>query len=499
MSGGTFAFADKNVGTGNKTVTVTGATISDGTNSGNYNITYADNKTSTITPKAITATFADITKVYDGTTDATPGLGTLSGVETVDSGKVSVSASAAYDQKNAGSRIVNYSGVALSGDEAANYSIATTTTGAGTITPKTIAATFADISKVYDGTTSATAGTGMLSGVETADEGKVNVSASAAYDEKNVGNRTVNYTGVALSGTEAGNYSIATSATGSGTITPKAITATFADISKTYDGTTNATPGLGTLSGVETVDSGKVSVSASAAYDEKNAGSRVVNYSGVALSGAEAGNYSIATTTTGAGTITPKALTATFADISKIYDGTTNTAPGVGTLSGVIAADEGKVNVSATDASYDEKNAGSRTVNYTGVTLSGTEAGNYSIATTATGNGTIGRKALELVADSVSIQEGDSIPASFTGSVTGFAAGEGLGSGDTLLFTLADLSTTAAGSYGITGTINGSASGNYGLNYTFSNSVGYHSGHQRDDRGEYQCNGVGQFSGTGYG
>ena len=122
-------------------------------------------------------------------------------------------------------------------------------------------------------------------------------------------------------------------------------------------------------------------------------------------------------------------------------------------------------------AAYDEKNAGSRVVNYTGVTLSGSEAANYSIATTATGNGSISRKALELVADSVSIQEGDSIPASFTGSVTGFAAGEGLGSGDTLLFTLADLSTTAAGSYGITGTINGSASGNYGLNYTFSNAA----------------------------
>ena len=201
-----------------------------------------------------------------------------------------------------------------------------------------------------------------------------------------------------ISGDEAANYSIATTATGAGTITPKTIAATFAEISKVYDGTTSATAGSGTLSGVETVDTGKVSVSASAAYDEKNAGRRTVNYTGVTLSGSEAANYSIATTATGAGTITPKELTATFADISKIYDGTTNTAPGAGTLTGVIAADEGKVNVSATDASYDEKNAGNRTVNYTGVALSGAEAGNYSIATTATGNGTIGRKALELVA-----------------------------------------------------------------------------------------------------
>ena len=123
-----------------------------------YNITYEDNTTSTISPKALTATFADITKVYDGTTSATAGVGTLSGVESGDTGKVSVSASAAYDQKNAGSRTVNYTGVALSGTEAGNYSIATTTTGKGTITPKALTATFADISKTYDGTTNATAG-----------------------------------------------------------------------------------------------------------------------------------------------------------------------------------------------------------------------------------------------------------------------------------------------------------------------------------------------------
>ena len=192
-------------------------------------------------------------------------MGTLTGVESGDTGKVSVSASAAYDDKNVGSRTVNYTGVALSGAEAGNYSIATTTTGKGTITPKALTATFADITKVYDGTTNATAGVGTLSGVESGDTGKVSVSASAAYDKKNAGGRTVNYTGVALSGDEAANYSIATTATGKGTITPKALTATFADITKVYDGTTSATAGVGTLSGVESDDTGKVSVSASAA------------------------------------------------------------------------------------------------------------------------------------------------------------------------------------------------------------------------------------------
>ena len=134
------------------------------------------------------------------------------------------------------------------------------------------------------------------------------------------------------------------------------------------------------------------------------------------------------------------------------------------------AVDEGKVSVTAS-ASYEKKDAGSRTVNYTRVALSGDEANNYSIVTTATGAGVINRKVLELVADSVTIQEGDATPTTFTGSVTGFVAGETIGSGDTLLFALSDPSATAAGSYGITGTLNGSASGSYGLNYTFSNAA----------------------------
>ena len=54
-------------------------------------------------------------------------------------------------------------------------------------------------------------------------------------------------------------------------VQPKVLTATFADISKTYDGTENATVGAGTLNGVAAVDDGKVSVSARVAtkvYDE---------------------------------------------------------------------------------------------------------------------------------------------------------------------------------------------------------------------------------------
>jgi hypothetical protein len=48
ISGGSFAYANKNVGTGNKTVTTSAVTVNDGNNGGNYAVTYVDNTTSTI-------------------------------------------------------------------------------------------------------------------------------------------------------------------------------------------------------------------------------------------------------------------------------------------------------------------------------------------------------------------------------------------------------------------------------------------------------------------
>ena len=463
-------YADKNVGDDKAvTYTIADSTLG-GTNADNYILTVKG--TGTITPKAITATFSDISRVYDGSVAATENGKRLNDVVSGDDVDFATGITGAFADKNVGTdKTVTYSGISLTGNDKDNYSIAASATGKGTITAKAITATFDDISRVYDGSVTATENGKQLNDVVSGDDVDFATGITGAFADKNVGtDKTVTYSGISLTGTDKNNYSIAASATGKGTITPKAITAIFADISKVYDGTTNATAGAGTLSGVESIDSGKVSVSANAAYDQKNAGSRTVNYTGVALSGAEANNYSIETTATGAGTITPKELTATFADISKIYDGTTNAIPGAGTLTGVIAADEGKVSVSAA-AAYDEKNAGSRIVNYTGVTLSGAEANNYSVAATATGKGKIGRKALELVADPASTQEGDYNPATFTGRVTGFVTGEGIENGDTLRFALSDPSVSAVGSYAVIGTINGKASGNYGLNYSFTNAA----------------------------
>ena len=121
LSGGTFAFTDKNAGS-NKIVTTAGVTLVDGNGGGNYNVAYADNTASTITPKALTvAGETALDKVYDGTTLATLAGGTLTGVISGDT--VSLIEAGTFATPNAGKGIAVAAAVSLGGTSAANYSV----------------------------------------------------------------------------------------------------------------------------------------------------------------------------------------------------------------------------------------------------------------------------------------------------------------------------------------------------------------------------------------
>ena len=315
------------------------------------------------------------------------------------------STSAVYDSKNAGARTISVTGIAISGGDAGNYTLSTTSADStGTISKATITiAGTTGVDKTYDTTTALPGGaTGFTyTGVLGSDDVSVGAS-SAVYDSKNAGSRTVNVSGLTLSGTDAGNYVLSsTGATGSGTISKATITiAGTTDVDKTYD-TTTALPGGATgftYTGV--LGSDDVSVGASSAvYDSKNAGSRTVNVSGLTLSGTDAGNYVLSSTgATGSGTISKATITiAGTTGVDKTYD-TTTALPGGATgftYTGVLGSDD--VSVGASSAVYDSKNAGSRTVNVSGLTLSGTDAGNYVLSSTgATGSGTISKATITI-------------------------------------------------------------------------------------------------------
>ena len=248
------------------------------------------------------------------------------------------------------------------------------------------------------------------------------------------------------------------------TITPKNVSVSFANPTKEYDGTATASIANPTLTGLISSDSGSVSVSAaSAAYDSKNAGTgKIVTYTGLTLAGDKAANYSLTNNVVkGTGTITQKTLNANLEAISKVYDGTTNAAVLTPTLSGVVDGDSVSVTASG---SYDSKNVGSRTVNYT-LNLSGTDAANYSLSGTTTGAGTITLRPVILTAEATEIIRGEAIP-ELTGSASNMVAGEPAPTWSTT----AD-SSSRSGQYPIIGALDSSIAGNYEVTQASGNAI----------------------------
>ena len=233
-------------------------------------------------------------------------------------------------------------------------------------------------------------------------------------------------------------------ATGAGKITPKALTATVVNqhITKVYDAMDDQTDGkrhiikgddLVTLSGWVAGDTARTNTS-TAKYATKNVvldGSgnpttQSVTYTASfdAGTGVEADNYTLGTegvtpiattkTLTGGytGTITPRGVTVKFADVTKVYDGTvTNTQITASDLDdglnkAVLNADSlGVTNLNTTGVTSrygdnktattfaENRNAGSRTVEYAGLTNAlGT---NYKLDAKQYGDGTITRRRID--------------------------------------------------------------------------------------------------------
>ena len=256
---------------------------------------------------------------------------------------------------------------------------------------------------------------------------------------------------------------------------------TVAAQSKTYDGNTSADASKfhATLVGVVSGDENLVSVTATgAAYNSKDvAAANVVSYTGISLTGAGVGNYSLAARTAqGAGNITPRALSVgTVTAQTKTYDGTTaaDASQFHAALNNVVSGEESLVTATATGAAYNSKDVRvAHTVSYTGVALGGTGAGNYRLASTAQGTGTITHRDLTLTADAKSIVQDGPLPA-FTGQASGFAEGEdsSVFGADGITFGTTVTNTDRPSRYDIIGRVGGVSDGVVG-NYRIGQAAG---------------------------
>jgi len=170
------------------------------------------------------------------------------------------------------------------------------------------------------------------------------------------------------------------------TINPAPVVANVTVASKTYDGTTATTVTGCTLTpqvtGVTCSYTG-----ATANFADANAGTnkQAAVTSGVSLQGTGLANYTLTNIIASPSTINAKAITVTATAANKTADGTTTatiTGCGVSTAGGVLTADMGNVtcSYSAASGTFADATVGNgKTVTVTGLTLTGTKAGNYSI------------------------------------------------------------------------------------------------------------------------
>lgn len=378
---GSATFDSKSVGTA-KTVTATGLSLT-GTDAGNYTVNATAATTADITPKGLavgTVTVAN--KEYDGNTTATITGRTLASGGVLGTDDVSLSGgTATFNDKNVGTaKAVSITGLGLTGRDAGNYSLnPATASSTADITPRLLTVSATGVSREYNGTTAATVN---LSDNRISGDALTLAYASASFADKNVGtNKPVSVSGISISGTDAGNYTANTTASTTADITPRPLVVTATGHDKVYDGTAAATVDLhdDRVSGdVLTAGYG------SAAFNNKNVGtSKPVSVSGIAVSGADAGNYTFNTTTSTTAEITALRITGSFTVANKVYDGTTAATIATRNLTGTIGSDD--VSLSGGTATFSDKNVGTgKSVTGTGFALAGTDAPNYDLTSVGT-------------------------------------------------------------------------------------------------------------------
>jgi hypothetical protein len=460
-SGATGSFSDKNVGTA-KPVTISGLTIS-GTAASNYTLSQPT-ATANVSARSITVTAAANTKTYDGTTSAgaTPTItsGTLASGDTANFTE-------SYNTRNAGSGLIlTPAGSVNDGNSGNNYNVTFVQNTNGVINKAALTITAQANTKIYDGTTSASV-TPTVSGLKGTD---TVTGLAEAYNNKNAGTgKTLSVANYLVNdGNSGNNYAVTTVNSTSGVINQAPLTITASGVNKVYDGTTSATVTLSDnrVSGDVVNDS-----YSTATFDTKNVGTgKTVSVSGIAISGADASNYTFNTTATTTADVTPTTLTVTANNASRLY-GAPNpsfTASFSGFQNGETLASSGVTgSPSLTTSATSTSPVGSYAITATQGSLT---ALNYTFAFT-NGTLTVNKAHLTVTADPKSKTYDGQVFAPFTATLSGFVNGESSSvvSGSAG-FSGAATTAVNAGSYTITPTQGTLSAANYDFT-TFTNGT----------------------------
>ncbi|MEG8038622.1 YDG domain-containing protein [Sphingomonas sp. LR60] len=363
VAGGTGVSASRNAGT--HAVSASGFALN-GADAGNYLLAgQPTGLSATITPLAVTLSgVSAVNRSYDGTTTVALTSGTVAGLLGGDAVSL-VQGSGSLANRNVGiGKSVSVTGFALSGADAANYSLG----GVPSALSVDIAARALSVSglaaqdRVYDGTTTVALTGGTLA-------------------DRNVGvGKAVSLSGFGLTGADAGNYVIGQPSGLTATITAKQLAlGGVTTQARAYDGTTAVALSGGSLSGVIGGDAVGFATGTGTAAS-KNAGTQAVTASGFALTGADAGNYALAGQPIGLSIAIAQrsVMLSGVGAIDRTYDGTTTVALTGGTVAGLLGGDT--VSLVQGTGNLADRNVGiGKTVTVAGFQLSGADAANYAL------------------------------------------------------------------------------------------------------------------------
>jgi len=350
---------------------------------GNYSVVFANtpNNFYTISPKVVSLS---ANKVYDGSTILTGAVTIITGI----AGQSLTYTGAIANDPNVATAGKAITAITLAdgvGGAASNYALPTldAINAPVTITPKTV--TLSAV-KTYDATTTLFAGqvtinTGITGQTLTYSSGTINNANVSANGSNFITALTLN----SLTGT-ASNYALPTLNSTNAPVTvnpaPLTVSGSFSP-DKTYDGTTATTVSNGQLQG--RINNQTLTLTQAGAFASANAGTAinvVVNDSIANGTGTNAGlasNYSLAQPTDVVANITPKNLTVNGSVTSnKVYDGTYTATITGGQLVGVVAADIANVGLTQTGA-FSNANVGNAITITANDSLTGSQAGNYTL------------------------------------------------------------------------------------------------------------------------
>nr|MCR5399895.1 InlB B-repeat-containing protein [Lachnospiraceae bacterium] len=429
---------------------------------------YSVNKKTVTVGSGITAS----NKIYDGTTEATLDCSAADITGLISGDTLAVTATGAFEDANAGSnKAVSISSIAISGEKAVNYELASSgnqTTARANITAKSVTPVVT------------ITGTCTYNGTEQIPEytvkvGGVTLTKNADYTEACTNNTNAGTAKLTITKATGGNYDFS-SVEKTFNIAKRSVKVSGITASdKTYDATDRATLDY-TGARFDTLISGDtLTVTASGAFSNVNAGpDRTVNISGLTLGGASADNYTLALTgqqTTTTANISRKSITPNVT-VTGTY--TYNGSP----INPTYTVWDDALNRSLAESDYTMTPSDQRTNAGTpSITIASKAGGNYEFAS-VTKNFTINQASVTVKADDKVKLKGNSDPA-LTASVTGLigtdtvnysldrATGEGLGEYDITVSGLEDQGnyhvTFVKGKFSIvnkpTGTMNVTQSG----------------------------------------